>query len=112
MQAEFKQKEQIGIVALTGELNAVSVDELRNQFKSWFQANPGLQNVVMDLADVTMIDSAGLGVLIALLKLVGERGGDLRLAGLQKRVRLVFEITRTHRIFEIFDTAEEAVAAA
>lgn len=97
---------------LTGELNAVRVDDLRNQFKSWFQANPAVQNVVMDLQGLTMIDSAGLGVLIALLKMVGERGGDLRLSGMQKRVRLVFEITRTHRIFEIFDTAEEAVAAA
>jgi anti-sigma B factor antagonist len=59
-----------------------------------------------------MIDSAGLGLLIALLKHVGGRGGDLKLSALPKRVRLVFEITRTHRIFEIHDSLEEAILSA
>jgi len=111
MQADFSAIEQTGVLTLTGDLNAVHVDEVRQKFKDWYLANASLKDVVVDMAQVSMVDSAGLGVLIALLKQVGERGGDLRLANIQKRVRMVFEITRTHRIFGIFDSVEEAVRA-
>lgn len=109
MQTEFKQQDNVGIVQLIGDLNVVQVDPFRRKFKDWFMANPSTQNVVIDLQEVPMIDSAGLGVLIAILKQVRERGGDLKLAGMRKRVRLVFEITRTQRIFTISESVKEAL---
>jgi anti-sigma B factor antagonist len=109
MQIEFKQQDSVGIVQLIGDLNVVQVDPFRQKFKDWFMANSTTKNVVIDLKEVPMIDSAGLGVLIATLKQVRERGGDLKLAGMQKRVRLVFEITRTQRIFTISETVKEAI---
>ncbi|MEX2605777.1 MAG: STAS domain-containing protein [Kiritimatiellia bacterium] len=109
MQIEFKQQDSVGIVQLIGDLNVVQVDPFRQKFKDWFMANPSTKNVVIDLKEVSMIDSAGLGVLIAILKQVRERGGDLKLAGMQKRVRLVFEITRTQRIFTITETVKDSV---
>lgn len=109
MQSEFTILNQTGLLTLTGELNVVQVDKLRQDFKDWYLSRPELKDVVVDLDAVSMVDSAGLGVLISLLKLVGERGGELRLANLNKRIRLVFEITRTHRIFDIFDSVDEAV---
>jgi len=47
----------------------------------------------------------------ALLKRVADRGGGLKLCRIQNKVRLVFEITRAHRVFEILDTPDEAVKA-
>lgn len=111
MQADFSTQDSTGILTLSGDLNAVHVDVLRQKFKEWHQANTSVKNVVVDMGGVAMVDSAGLGVLIALLKQVAERGGDLRLANIQKRVRMVFEITRTHRLFDIFDSVEEALNA-
>ena len=58
------------------------------------------------------MDSAGLGSLIAALKRITERGGDMKLACLQKKPRMVFEITRAYKVFEIFDTIEEALKSA
>lgn len=112
MQADFTVNDSVGILTLSGDLNAAHVDELRHKFKEWYQANAAMMNVVVDLQEVTMVDSAGLGVLIAFLKQVSERGADLRLANIGKRVRMVFEITRTHRLFEIYDSVAEAVRAA
>jgi anti-sigma B factor antagonist len=112
MQADFSAKDSTGLLTLTGDLNAAQVDDLRQKFKDWYQANSGLKNVVVDLGQVGMVDSAGLGVLIAFLKQVSERQGELRLADIQKRVRMVFEITRTNRLFDIFDSVDEAVLAA
>ncbi|MEI8241726.1 MAG: STAS domain-containing protein [bacterium] len=111
MAATFQTRDGAGVVVLTGALTAAGVDSFREQFTSWWQSQPGLRNVVVDLAGVDFLDSSGLGTLIALLKRVSERGGDLKIAGLQKKVRMVFEITRAFKIFEIFDNADEAVKA-
>ncbi len=111
MQISFKQQKSTGIIILDGDLNVVKVDAFRQEFNDWFSPNPEIINIVVDLTNVPMIDSAGLGLLIAFLKQVRERGGDLTLCGIQKRVSLVFDITRTKRIFGIFDTRELAVAS-
>jgi anti-sigma B factor antagonist len=55
------------------------------------------------------MDSAGLGTLIAVLKRITERGGDMKIACLQKKPRMVFEITRAYKVFEIYDTVDEAL---
>lgn len=111
MQTEFKIQNGIGLIQLTGDLNVVQVDGFRQKYNDWLMANSAVKNVVVDLSATTLIDSAGLGVLISLLKQVSERGGDLTLCGMQRRVRMVFEITRTQRIFSIYDNVEEAVRA-
>ncbi len=109
MKSSFSNQDSTGIVTLEGVLSTTQIDAFRDAFKGWYDGNPALKNVVVDFRQVEMIDSAGLGLLIALLKHVGGRGGEMKLVGLAKRVRLVFEITRTHRIFEICDTIEEAL---
>ncbi|MEI8205473.1 MAG: STAS domain-containing protein [Kiritimatiellales bacterium] len=100
-----------GIVAIDGGLNAAHVDSFRDQCSRWLAENAGVSLIVLDLGAVDFIDSAGLGVLIAILKRVSERGGDIRLARLQKQARIVFEITRAHKIFDIFDSVEDALQA-
>ena len=72
----------------------------------------GRKNVVMDLGGVTFIDSSGLGALVSTLKALREAGGNLRLANVPARVRSVLEVTRLERVFESFDTVEEALDAA
>ncbi len=97
----------MGLAAPQGDLTALTAGAFREEFAAWF-AVAGVRNVVLDLSLAAFIDSTGLGALIALLKRVSENGGDLSLAGLQKKARMVLEITRTHRIFEIYETVGEA----
>ncbi|MCF7848430.1 MAG: STAS domain-containing protein [Kiritimatiellales bacterium] len=99
----------IGIIKINEALTAATVDAFREQFSSWQAAEPEVKNFVIDLADVDFMDSAGLGTLIAVLKRVTEQGGDMKVACLQKKPRMVFEITRAYKVFEIFDTVDEAV---
>lgn len=109
MDAQFKMRAGRGIVTVTGALSAANVDAFREQFTRWLEENEAVRQLVLDLAALEFLDSAGLGSLIALLKRLGERGGDVRIANLQKRVRVVFEITRAYKIFEIFDSVDEAL---
>ena len=111
MSLECEVRGSVGLVRVKGALLAGNADGFRQQFESWLE-RAGCVQVVADLGAMDLLDSTGLGSLIAALKRVSERGGDLKLAALQRRVRLVFEITRTYKVFEIFDTVDEALRAA
>ena len=67
--------------------------------------------MVLDLTQVQFIDSSGCGAILALLRQVTEAGGDLKLSGLTKPVRTLFELVRLHRILDIYDTREQAAKA-
>jgi len=110
MNVQFEERGTVGVVTPQESMTADSVDSLKDQFVDWLGRTGGVKNVVVNLAKVDFMDSSGLGTLIALLKRVSERGGDLKIACLPKKIRMVFEITRAHKIFEITDSVEEAVS--
>jgi anti-sigma B factor antagonist len=58
---------------------------------------------VVDLTNATFVDSTALAVLISGMKQCRERGGDLWLCGLQRPVRIIFELTRLDRAFTIYE---------
>ena len=67
-------------------------------------------NLVVNLADVTAIDSAGIGVLVGRFLSVRRRGGDVKLANLTARSHRVMTITQLLNVFDCFDSVDEAVA--
>ena len=58
---------------------------------------------------VEFIDSSLLGALVAGLKSSTLREGDLKIVGLQQPVRAMFELTRMHKIFDIYENLEDAL---
>jgi anti-sigma B factor antagonist len=68
-------------------------------------------NVVLDLSRLRFVDSSGLGAFISCLRRSNAKGGDLKLAGMTKPVRAVFELVRMHRVFDIHATKEDAIRA-
>ncbi len=99
----------IGVVQVSKALTAATVDSFRDQLSSWQEAEKDIKYYVIDLEQVDFMDSAGLGTLIAVLKRVTERGGDMKIANLQKKPRMVFEITRAYKVFEIYETVDDAL---
>jgi anti-sigma B factor antagonist len=67
--------------------------------------------IVLDLGDVTYIDSGGLGTLVALYASVRKIGGDIKLSRVGRRANEVLQLTKLVTLFEIFDKAENAVAS-
>ncbi len=110
MNVQFTITDQgIGVVKIDGGLNAANVDDFRAPCFQWLSEHENINVIVLDLGAVDFIDSAGLGVLIELLKRVSGQGGDVRLACLQKQARIVFEITRAYKIFTICESVESAL---
>ena len=73
------------------------------------QAAPGNKNILVDLKDVRFIDSSGLGALVSGFKNAISHQGNLKLSSLQPQVKSMFELTRLHRVFEIFASTSEAL---
>jgi anti-sigma B factor antagonist len=98
----------VAVVSLNGWLVA---DEQGIQFRNYIDAlvHEGITNIVADLHEVTLLDSGGIGALVAKLLTVRKRGGDLRLARLTARTQRVLSITRLLTVFATFDSPDDAV---
>jgi anti-sigma B factor antagonist len=90
------------------ELDASNAAELKRDIGPVLEAN---KKVVLDLSRLRFVDSSGLGAMLSCLRQLTGRGGDLRLSGMSKPVRALFELVRMHRIFDIYGTKEEAIRA-
>lgn len=90
-------------------LDAHNSGELKTRMLGLFEE--GKINIVIDLADVRFVDSSGLGALVSGYKNASARNGNLKLSSLQPQVKSMFELTRLHRVFEIFPGSEEALAS-
>jgi anti-sigma B factor antagonist len=92
------------IVHVGGEIDVYTAPALRRQLDEQIQR--GCRDMVVDLSDVTFLDSTGLGVLVGRLKLIRGQGGTMRVFGARDRVLRVFTITGLDRVFDIVDTLE------
>ncbi len=95
------------LVLLTGELDAYHSIEFKEKMIELIKG-PG-EKILVDMNELSYIDSAGLGALVSLLKRASENSKELRLYGLKGNVKKVFELTRLNMVFKIFDTFEEAI---
>jgi len=87
------------VLAVKGEIDLHTVPELREQLLG--QLTTGTPIVVLDMADVSFIDSTGLSVLITALKRARSLGGDVKLRTPSHQTYKVLELTRLHQVFEI-----------
>ena len=69
----------------------------------------GRVNVVLDMTDVTRMDSAGIGMLVGKYMTVKNRGGILRLLHLTDRTSRLLHVTRLETVFDIFEQEDEAI---
>ena len=97
----------IQVLILDGRLDSEAAVELKQRVKKMVRNGPA--SLVLDMTAVSYVDSAGLGVLVACLRTVTAKEGDLKLSGLSPQLKSVFELTRLHGLFEIYPTSAEAV---
>ncbi len=89
-------------------LEEVSIQEIGDELGRLVESEPGIR-LLLSFKNVDHLSSAALGVLITLNKKVKESSGALKLSDINKQIYEVFKITRLNRIFDIHDTAEDAL---
>ena len=103
-----KEIDGVSVVALNGRI--VLGEEstaLREKVKSLLGA--GKKRIVLDMSNVTYIDSAGLGILVAAHVSAKKQGAALHLSNLGNKFHDVLQITRLLTVFSVFDTEAEAI---
>lgn len=112
MDLKMQAREVKGIMILDlsgrlvmGEACAAIRDEIRDQVAH------GFRQILLNLADVTYIDSAGLGELTAAYTSVRNREGSLRLMNLTKRIHDLMQITKLYIVFDVYDDEKLAIAS-
>ncbi|PYL06371.1 MAG: anti-sigma factor antagonist [Verrucomicrobia bacterium] len=102
------RQDRSNVLPLKGEIDLHVSPSVTASLNAMIEKKP--ERLVVDLTDVTYIDSAGLAALIEAMQKVEAYGGKFLLAGLQETVRSIFEISRLDQVFQIFTDAEAALA--
>ncbi len=96
------------VLSVSGKLmGGPETVEIHEEVKSCIA--DGFRHIIIDLARVKWLNSAGLGVLIASLTSTRNAGGELHIVGANKKVNSLFVLTKLVTVFETFDTIGDAM---
>jgi anti-anti-sigma factor len=98
------------VVALTGEVDATNSEELYGVLESVVLQLPRL--LVVDLSELTFMDSTGLRMLLRSSRELDQQGGVLALASPQVSVARVLQLTRADQLIPVYATVADAIAEA
>jgi anti-sigma B factor antagonist len=109
LEVNAREQDGINIVEVSGRVVYETENDFRKAILDLISADK--VKIVLNLSKLSYINSSGLGILINLLKTSQNKGGDIKLAGLQGELRELFSITSLDQIFSIYPTEEEAIKA-
>ncbi len=110
MKASTRQVDGVTVVDFSGRItlgegSVVLRDTIRDLLSK------GDKKILLNLGDVTYIDSSGIGELVSAFTTVRNGGGELKLLNLTKKVHDLLQITKLYTVFDIKDDEATAIAA-
>jgi len=101
---------QVGDVTVIDAEGRITLGEGSTTFRDAIRdlSAKGVKKILLNLADISYIDSSGIGEMVSSFTTVTNGGGQLKLLNLTKRVKDLLQITKLYTVFEVFD--DEAAA--
>jgi len=110
MKATIRTVDSVSIVDVSGRITlGEGCTQLRELIRDLL--SKGQKNILLNLADVTYIDSSGIGELVSGYTGVARQGGALKLLNLTKKVHDLLQITKLYTVFDVHDDEAKAVAS-
>jgi anti-sigma B factor antagonist len=110
MKMAIHEKNGVSVVAMSGKLTlGESTSALRNKIHELSERGSG--RILLDMADLTYIDSSGVGELVAAHAAVANAGGDMKLLNLARRVHDLLKVTKLYTVFEVFEDEGPAIGS-
>ncbi len=110
MKASTRQVDGVTIVDLSGRITLGEGSVvLRDTIKDLL--GKGQKKILLNLGDVSYIDSSGIGELVSAFTSVRNQGGELKLLNLTKKVHDLLQITKLYTVFDVKDDEAVAIAA-
>jgi anti-sigma B factor antagonist len=94
----------VQVLVPAGVLDSTQAEEVRTQVDGALAT--GAKTLLMDLKDITFIDSSGLGTLVSVLKKVRSQNSEMVVCSINPQVKMLFELTSMDRVFTIFEDRE------
>ena len=108
MEYHFEPDGNVLKVYLTGRLVASCSEEFKD---AMFARLKDSKKVLFNLEKMDYVDSSGLGALVSILQWMNTNSGTVKLCSVQPRPKIVFDITKVYRIFDIYDKEADAMSA-
>jgi anti-sigma B factor antagonist len=110
MKAITRQVDSVSVVDLSGRITlGEGCSQLRELIRDLLAK--GHKNILLNLGEVTYIDSSGIGELVSGFTAVSNQGGHLKLLNLTKKVQDLLQITKLLTVFDVHDDEAKAVAS-
>jgi anti-sigma B factor antagonist len=111
MQIDERMSGEVTVIKITGDitLNQGGDVLLKDKIQSLLQQ--GQRKLVLDLGNVSYVDSAGLGQLVQIHATTKAKGGSLRLVNVTKRLKDLLVVTKLVTVFDSYDSEADAVAS-
>jgi anti-sigma B factor antagonist len=102
---------QVGDVTVIDAAGRITLGEGASAFRDMIRdlSAKGNKKLLLNLSEVSYIDSSGIGELVSGFTTVTNHGGVLKLVGLNKRVKDLLQITKLYTVFEAYDDEAEAI---
>ena len=109
MDISSRAKGEVVILDISGEIDLYNAPEIKDIVNKLIDQKK--YNVIINLKEVTYIDSSGIGALISSLSNLKKYQGGLKIINVFASAKKVFELTKLTSFFEIYDSEDEAVKA-
>jgi anti-sigma B factor antagonist len=102
---------QVGDVTVVDAVGRITLGEGASTFRDTIRdlVSNGQKKLLLNLAEVSYIDSSGIGEMVSGFTTVTNQGGQVKLLNLTKRVKDLLQITKLYTVFEVFDDEAAAV---
>jgi anti-sigma B factor antagonist len=102
---------QVGDVTVVDAVGRITLGDGATTFRDTIRdlANGGNKKLLLNLAEVSYIDSSGIGEMVSGFTTVTNQGGQVKLLNLTKRVKDLLQITKLYTVFEVFDDEAHGV---
>ena len=108
MYLKFTDQDNILVVAMMGELDHHSAEEVRNKIDDRIDRS-GIDKLIMDFSGVSFMDSSGIGVVIGRYKKLSLKHGVVCVTNVNSTVKRVFELSGMLKIIKLYDSIEQAI---
>jgi anti-sigma B factor antagonist len=105
--ARVRQEGQVFVVELSGRLTSFETSGLRDTINGLLKQ--GRKNIILNLSDLSYLDSSGIGELARNYMTVIKGGGVMKVVGLTPKIEEILKITQLHQIFQEFGDEDAAL---
>src|SRR5690625_3702465 len=108
LQSEFTLRENVLIVRLKGEIDHHEATKLRKEWQRYLQSKE-LNHVILNVQEVSFMDSSGIGVVLGRYKEVVSQGGELVLCHVNDQIDRLFNMAGLYKIIRVEETEQQAL---